>query len=240
MGRRVSNQGDRGENRKYLIREIPKNKQAANWQQINFKIKKKKGEHQSRYLKIRKIRKKHMQQIWKLRSTKIRKVWQWKSTMTDENINHGCLLPCNKTWLSDVRTITNDRIFFRGRFRGRLIKIDAHRPSRALAIGCGWLTFPWCTPSLTCWDFSQEQAMIYRASPSIAGAIFKLLNFTSCWATIKNHLWDIISPNYLSHKSKKLWSWPQIRQCGLKCSPVMESWGEMAHTESPDSQKSRD
>lgn len=40
VGRRVSNQGDRGENRKYLIREIPKNKQAANWQQINFKTKK--------------------------------------------------------------------------------------------------------------------------------------------------------------------------------------------------------
>lgn len=62
VGRRVSNQGDRGENRKYLIREIPKNKQAANWQQINFKIKLKKkkkgGEHQSRYLKIRKKGKK--------------------------------------------------------------------------------------------------------------------------------------------------------------------------------------
>lgn len=49
VGRRVSNQGERGENRKYLIREIPKNKQAATWQQINFKIKK--GEHQLKYLK---------------------------------------------------------------------------------------------------------------------------------------------------------------------------------------------
>lgn len=69
VGRRVSNQGDRGENRKYLIREIPKNKQAANWQQINFKIKK--GEHQLKYLKSGKGQ--NMQQIWKLQSTKIRK-----------------------------------------------------------------------------------------------------------------------------------------------------------------------
>lgn len=132
MGRRVSNQGDRGENRKYLIREIPKNKQAANWQQINSKIKK--GWASIKVFKTRK-KGKTCNKSESYKAQRSEKVWPWRSTMTDENRNHGCLLPCSKTWPSDVRIITNDRIFVRGRFRDRLIKIDAHRPSHLLAIG---------------------------------------------------------------------------------------------------------
>lgn len=131
MGRRVSNQGERGENRKSLIREIPNNKQAATWQQINLKTKKGPAS-----IKIFKTRKKG-QTCNKSESYKAQRseeVWQWRSTMTDKNWNHGCLLPCSKTWLSGVSIITNDRIFFRGRFRGRLIKRDAHRPLHLLAI----------------------------------------------------------------------------------------------------------
>lgn len=165
--------------------------------------------------------------------------------MTDENRNHGCLLPCSKTWLSDVRIITNDRIFFRGRFRGRLIKIDAHRPSRLLAIEHRSLTrlrhVLWSAvlphllglftgtskrftgPALNCQGLLLSYWISFLTRPELK-------------PTFRHHQHKL----FASHNAKELRSGPQFGKCGLKCSPVVETWSETAHTELPNSQKSRD
>lgn len=165
--------------------------------------------------------------------------------MTDENRNHGCLLPCSKTWLSGVRIITNDRIFFRGRFRGRRLKRDAHRPSALLATDHSsltllghvlWIAVPpyllrlftgtskrFTGPALKCQGLLLSYWISFLARPDL-----KL--------TFRHHQLKL----FASHNAKELCSWPQFGKRGLKCSPVVETWSEMAHTELPDSQKSRD
>lgn len=127
--------------------------------------------------------------------------------MTDENRNHGCLLPCSKTWLSDVRIITNDRIVFRGRFRGRLIKIDAHRPSRCWLLNTDHLhaydMYSGSLCCLICWDFSQEQANDLQGQPLIVRGYFEATEFHFLLGRNENWRSDIISPNYLRHAMQK-------------------------------------
>lgn len=161
--------------------------------------------------------------------------------MTDENWNHGCLLPCSKTWLSDVRIITNDRIFFRGRFRGRLIKIDAHRPSHLLAIE--HISFTPLQHVLWIAVLPPLLGLFTGTSKRFTGPAHKCqCLLLSYWISFFPRLelklmFRHQQPKLLmSHNAKEIRSWPQFK-CGLQCSPVVETWSEMAHTELPDSQK---
>lgn len=163
--------------------------------------------------------------------------------MTNENWNHGCLLPCSKTWLSAVRLITNGRSFFRGRFRGRLIKIDAHRPSQLLAVGLISFTLLWHVLRIAA--LPHLQRLLTGTSKRFTGPALKgqglLFSYRISSLTrpeLKLTVRHQQPMFFVSHNAKELC--PQFGKHGFKHSPVVGTCSEMAQTKLPGSQKSRD
>lgn len=158
----------------------------------------------------------------------------------------GAFLPCSKTWLGDVRIITNDKVFFRGRFRGRLIKVDAHRPFRCVGYWTG-IVFTLTRCTLHCCLLPHLQGLLLRTSKRFRGPALQCQGlFLSYWIsflarlevklTFRQHQPILL----VSHYGEELCSWSQIGKCGLKCSSVVETWSETVPAVLPGWEKSRD